>query len=170
MLFRSIEVEPGLAHDTEGTVASAQELWRAVDRPNALIKIPATVEGLPAITAVIAQGISVNVTLLFAVDAYVEVVEAWMQGLEARSTSGESLVGVASVASFFISRIDAVVDAALADTPLRSLSGKVAMANAAQAYGHLQGLMSGARWQRLQQQGASVQRLLWASTGTKNPA
>lgn len=166
----SLEVSPMLAHDSTSTVVEARRLWQAVDRPNLMIKVPGTPAGLQALRQLINDGISVNVTLLFSVDAYVEVVEAWMQGLEARARSGASLAGVASVASFFISRIDAVVDAALANTSLSSLAGKVAMANAALAYAHLQQLLSGTRWQRLQQQGASVQRLLWASTGTKNPA
>ena len=176
----SLEVSPYLAHDTAGTVADARRLWAAVDRPNLMIKIPATPAGLPAITEVIGSGINVNVTLLFSVAAYEGVVEAYLAGLEQLAALGGDLAGVASVASFFISRIDAAVDAILgkriksAANPAEAarcqgLLGKAAIANAKVAYARYGQLFRGPRWDALSARGAQAQRLLWASTGTKNP-
>ena len=178
--FVSLEVSPELAHDTQGTLAEARRLWRAVDRPNLMIKVPGTPAGLPAVRALIAEGISVNVTLLFARAAYEATAEAYLAGLEQRLASGGELGSVASVASFFVSRIDATVDALLEGRAsqvagpeavnLLSLRGKIAIANARLAYARFGELMSGDRWKRLAAAGARPQRLLWASTGTKNAA
>ena len=176
----SLEVSPYLARDAEGTLVDAKRLWREVDRPNVMIKIPATPECFPAVQKAIAAGINVNVTLLFSVAAYEQVVEAYLAGLEQLLAAGGDLSGVASVASFFISRIDAAVDKLLeqkiksATSPAESkglsgLLGKVAIANAKIAYDRFHHLFSGPRWEALQSRGAQVQRLLWASTGTKNP-
>ena len=168
----SIEVEPGLAHDTEGTVASAQELWRAVDRPNALIKIPATVEGLPAITAVIAQGISVNVTLIFSNERYRAVMDAYLTGLEQARDAGLDLSRITSVASFFVSRVDTEIDKrleAIGTDEALGLRGKAAVANARLAYAAFEEVLASDRWQQLAAAGANPQRPLWASTGVKNP-
>lgn len=167
----SIEVDPRLARDTQGTIDSARDLWRLVDRPNVLIKIPATVEGLPAITAVIGAGISVNVTLIFSVERYREVVDAYIAGLELASTNGIDLSSIQSVASFFVSRLDSSVDSALkeigTDRAL-GLLGKAAISNARIAWQvHLDSLTSN-KWQALSN--AQVQRPLWASTGVKDPA
>ncbi|WP_183093674.1 transaldolase [Nocardioides stalactiti] len=169
----SIEVEPTLANDTDATVASAKALWAAVDRPNALIKIPATLEGLPAITAVIAEGISVNVTLIFSTDRYRAVMDAYLTGLEQARDNGVDLATIRSVASFFVSRVDTEIDARLdkigTDEAL-ALRGKAAVANARIAFAAYQEVFSGPRWQALADAGAHVQRPLWASTGVKNPA
>lgn len=168
----SIEVEPGLAHDTEATIAQARELWQAVDRPNALIKIPATEAGLPAITASIAEGISVNVTLIFGIDRYRAVMDAYLSGLEAARDAGLDLGRIASVASFFVSRVDTEVDKRLeeigSDEALE-LRGKAAVANARVAYGAFQEVVASDRWKVLAEAGALPQRPLWASTGVKNP-
>lgn len=171
----SIEVEPTLANDTEGTIASAQALWAAVDRSNVLIKIPATKEGLPAITAAIAQGISVNVTLIFSTERYREVMDAYLSGLEAARDNGLDLDRIQSVASFFISRVDAEVDKRLdalssgdADE-VTALHGKAAIANAQLAYAAYQEVLASDRWKQLADAGAHAQRPLWASTGVKNP-
>lgn len=168
----SIEVEPTLANDTEGTIASAQALWAAVDRPNALIKIPATLEGLPAITAAIAEGISVNVTLIFGEDRYREVMDAYLTGLEQAREAGRDLSTIHSVASFFISRVDTEVDKRLdeigSDTAL-ALRGKAAVANGLAAYGAFEEVFGSERWRDLEAAGANRQRPLWASTGVKNP-
>ena len=168
----SIEVEPDLAHDTDATIASAKALWAAVDRPNALIKIPATAAGLPAITAVIAEGISVNVTLIFSVQRYQAVMDAYLEGLEKAKAAGHDLSTIRSVASFFVSRVDSEVDSRLekigTDEAL-ALRGRAAVANARVAYGAFEGVLASERWQELAAAGARPQRPLWASTGVKNP-
>ena len=167
----SIEVEPTLANDTEATIASAQALWKAVDRSNALIKIPATKEGLPAITAVIAQGISVNVTLIFGDVRYREVMDAYLSGLEQARDAGLDLSTINSVASFFISRVDTEVDARLdkiGTDEARALKGKAAVANARVAYGAFEEVHASDRWKQLAEAGANPQRPLWASTGVKS--
>jgi transaldolase len=164
----SIEVDPRLARDTEATIAEAKALHWAVDRPNVLIKIPATVEGLPAITAVLAAGISVNVTLIFSVERYRGVLDAWLTGLEAARANGHNLSEIESVASFFVSRVDTEVDSRLpAASPLR---GTAAIANARVAHEAFAAVIAGDRWQGLAADGAHVQRPLWASTGVKDPA
>jgi transaldolase/glucose-6-phosphate isomerase len=179
--FVSIEVSPYLAADTQGTLAEAKRLWREVDRKNLLIKVPATPEGLPAIHDLIAEGINVNITLLFAQQVYEQVVEAYLSGLEALAAKGGDVSKVASVASFFVSRIDTAVDKLLdeqiarANDPdekarLNALKGKTAIANAKLAYQRYLRLFAGERWQALAAHGAKPQRLLWASTGTKNKA
>lgn len=168
----SIEVEPDLAHDTEGTIASAQALWAAVDRPNVLIKIPATPEGLAGITAAIAQGISVNVTLIFSLERYRAVMDAYLTGLEQARDAGLDLSGIASVASFFVSRVDSEVDARLEEIgteEARGLKGKAAIANARLAYAAYEEVLASDRWRQLAEAGANPQRPLWASTGVKNP-
>jgi transaldolase len=166
----SLEVAPGLAHDTDATAAEAGHLWWLVDRPNLFIKIPATEAGLPAITETIANGISVNVTLIFSPDRYRAVMDAYLSGLEKRVAEGGSLTGIASVASFFVSRVDSEIDkrldAAGADPSLR---GKAGIANAQLAYQAYEEVFSSDRWQALESQGAVPQRPLWASTGVKNP-
>ena len=168
----SIEVEPDLAHDTDATIASAKALWAAVDRPNALIKIPATAAGLPAITAVIAEGISVNVTLIFSVERYQAVMDAYLEGLEKAKAAGHDLSTIRSVASFFVSRVDSEVDSRLekigTDEAL-ALRGRAAVANARVAYGAFEGMLASERWQQLAEAGARPQRPLWASTGVKTP-
>jgi transaldolase len=169
----SIEVDPGLARDTEATVAMAERLWTTVDRPNLYIKIPATVEGLPAITAVIAQGISVNVTLIFSLDRYRAVIDAYLTGLEQARAAGRDLSAIASVASFFVSRVDTAVDKALAalDTAeAAELRGTLAIANAKLAYQAYEESVATPRWASLAAEGARPQRPLWASTGVKDPA
>ncbi len=180
--FASLEVSPLLALDTAGTIAEAQRLFAAVARPNVMIKIPATAEGLPAIRATIAAGIPVNVTLIFSVEVYERVVEAYLAGLEDRVAAGGALAPIASVASFFVSRVDTLLDpelSALAAAPgtppatrdvARSLLGTIAVANARVAYGRFGALFSGPRWDALAAHGARKQRPLWASTGTKNKA
>ena len=167
----SLEVAPTLAHETEATVAEAERLWRALDRPNAMIKIPGTAAGLPAITRCIAAGISVNVTLLFSVERYGEVIEAFLAGLERRLETGQPLRPITSVASFFVSRVDGKVDPALdrVGDPHR-LRGRIAIANAAAAYRLFEWSLGTPRWQRLAKAGARPQRPLWASTSTKDPA
>lgn len=168
----SIEVEPTLANDTEGTIASAQALWAAVDRPNVLIKIPATKEGLPAITAAIAQGISVNVTLIFGTERYREVMDAYLTGLESARDAGLDLSTIQSVASFFVSRVDTEIDPrleAIGTDEALALRGKAAVANARLAYGAFEEVHASDRWKVLAEAGANAQRPLWASTGVKNP-
>ncbi|HWU20223.1 MAG TPA: transaldolase [Nocardioides sp.] len=169
----SIEVEPTLANDTDATVASAKALWAAVDRPNALIKIPATLEGLPAITAVTAEGISVNVTLIFSVERHRAVMDAYLTGLEQAAAKGIDLSTIRSVASFFVSRVDTEIDGRLekigTDEALAA-RGKAAVANAVLAYAAFEEVTASERWQALAAQGANPQRPLWASTGVKNPA
>jgi transaldolase / glucose-6-phosphate isomerase len=166
--FVSFEVEPRLARDAAGTIEAARHLWARIDRPNVLIKIPGTTEGLQAIEQSIADGINVNVTLLFAVEAYAAVVAAYQRGIERRVEAGEPVDRIASVASFFVSRVDSAVDARLPeDSPLR---GTAAIGNAKLAFERFRTLFSGERWDRLAAAGARVQRPLWASTSTKNPA
>jgi transaldolase/glucose-6-phosphate isomerase len=178
--YLSLEVSPDLAFDTAGTLAEARRLWRAVGRENLMIKIPATPEGIDAVRDLIAEGINVNVTLLFAREAYEHAAEAYIQGLERLVAGGGDPARVASVASFFISRIDTAVDALIEERVeastdpaqralLRGCSGRVAIANAKLAYQRYRELFSGPRWQALVMRGAQTQRLLWASTGTKNP-
>jgi transaldolase len=176
----SIEVSPGAAHDVEETLAEARRLWTVVDRPNVMIKVPGTRDGAIAARRLIADGINVNITLLFALDAYADVIEAYMGGLEDRVRTGQSVDRVASVASFFVSRVDTEVDKRIdarvgsvssADAErLRVLRGRIAIANAKLAYALFQERFSGPRWQTLAAHGARVQRPLWASTSTKNPA
>lgn len=178
--YVSLEVSPFLAHDTKGTLEEARRLWRTVGRENAMIKVPATPEGISAIQTLVGEGINVNVTLLFSQETYERVVEAYLSGLEQLAAKGGTLARVASVASFFISRIDTAIDAQIAarlktstDTHeqalLRSLEGKVAIANAKLTYQRYGELFSGSRWQALAVRGAQTQRVLWASTSTKNP-
>lgn len=167
----SIEVEPDLANDTDGTIASARALWSAVDRPNALIKIPATQEGLPAITAVVAEGVSVNVTLIFSLERYRTVMNAYLTGLEQARDNGHDLASIQSVASFFISRVDSEVDRrldAIGTDEADALKGKAAIANARLAYAAYEEVIASDRWQSLAEAGAHSQRPLWASTGVKS--
>src|SRR6185295_19464 len=178
--YVSLEVSPELARDTQGTLDEARRLWAAVGRPNVMIKVPGTPEGIPAIRQLISEGINVNITLLFAQERYVEVAEAYLAGLEQRAARGGDLKAVASVASFFISRIDTLVDSMLAaklktaapgDQPLlKNLMGKIAIANGKLTYRRYQQLFGSPRWQALAAKGAQTQRVLWASTSTKNPA
>jgi transaldolase/glucose-6-phosphate isomerase len=170
--FVSLEVTPDLAHDTEGTLASARSYWKAVDRANVMIKIPGTAEGVDAIEEAIYDGINVNVTLLFAVEAYEAVARAYIRGLERRHAEGKSL-DVNSVASFFVSRVDTLVDKqleAIGGAEAERLKGTAALANARAAYALFQEIFSGEAWETLEAAGAAVQRPLWASTGVKNPA
>jgi transaldolase len=174
--FVSLEVSPYLAHNTQGSIAEAHRLWRAVDRPNLFIKIPGTFEGIAAVEALLVDGINVNVTLLFSVERYDEIARAYMSALERRKAAGKPLAGVASVASFFLSRIDTRVDEQLRQkiaggmSQAQRLLGKCAIANAKIAYARFQELTSSGRWRALERSGARPQRLLWASTSTKNPA
>jgi transaldolase len=169
--YVSLEVSPLLAYDTEATIAEAARLFAALDRPNVLIKIPATEAGIPAIARTIGKGINVNVTLLFDVDRYEAVAEAYIQGLETLAGAGQPLDRIASVASFFVSRVDTAVDAQLADRPEHGkLLGTAAVANATVAYERYERLFSTPRFARLRARGARTQRVLWASTSTKNPA
>ena len=164
----SIEVDPRIAHDTDRTVAEAKALWWLVDRPNLYIKIPATKAGLPAITAVLAEGISVNVTLIFSLERYDAVMDAFLAGLEQAQEHGHDLSRMGSVASFFVSRVDSEIDKQLPDdSPLR---GQAAIANARLAYSHYEQVVSGGRWKALEAAGAKPQRPLWASTGVKDPS
>jgi transaldolase len=165
--FVSFECTPDLAEDTEGTVVQGLDLWQRIDLPNVLIKVPATRPGVGAIEELIARGVNVNVTLLFSEQRYEEVVEAYMRGLERRLEAGESVDRISSVASFFVSRVDAKADAVLA--PDSAVRGHVAIANAHNAYSRYLDHFTGARWRRLQARGARPQRPLWASTGTKDP-
>ena len=171
--FVSLEVSPYLAMDTEATIAEARRLWRAVDRPNLMIKVPGTGPGVPAIRVLVGEGININVTLLFSLEAYLAVAEAHLAGLEAHQAAGGDVSRVHGVASFFVSRIDGVIDGKIdsrpKDDPSRALRGKVAIANAGIAYQRYLEMIGGARWQALAAAGASPQRLLWASTGTKDP-
>ena len=178
--FVSLEVSPRLAMDTSATVSEAKELWTKVNRPNLMIKIPATVPGLEAITMAISAGISVNVTLIFSVERYAKVIDAYMTGLEKRLDSGQDISNINSVASFFISRIDTLVDARLSDMSLSdidididididSIRGVTAIANANLAYNLFQENISSQRWTHLKSKGANIQRPLWASTSTKDP-
>jgi len=169
----SIEVDPRLARDTEATITTARRLWTTVDRPNLFIKIPATVEGLPAITAAISEGISVNVTLIFSIDRYRAVIEAFLSGLETARAAGIDLGPVASVASFFVSRVDSAIDPrldALGSPEAARLRGRSAIANARLAYQAFERSLETDRWRSLSASGALPQRPLWASTGVKDPA
>ncbi len=179
--YVSLEVSPYLARDTKGSLEEARRLWKAVGRENVMIKIPGTAEGLPAIQQALSEGININVTLLFAQDVYVKVAEAYIAGLEQFAKSGGDVSKMASVASFFISRIDSAVDAiidaklkvskdAREQEQLKSLHGKVAIANGKQTYEKYQAIFSTDRWKALAAKGAQTQRVLWASTSTKNPA
>jgi len=168
----SIEVDPRLAHDTQATIDQARELHKIVDRPNVLIKIPATLAGLPAITAVIAEGISVNVTLIFSLDRYAAVMDAYLTGLEQARANGHNVADIHSVASFFVSRVDTEIDQrlrAIGSSEAESLLGQAAIANARLAYQSYQQTFAGPRWAALQAAGANPQRPLWASTGVKDP-
>jgi transaldolase len=167
--FVSLEVSPRLARDTSATIDAARRLWAAVDRPNLMVKIPATREGIPAIAMAIAEGINVNVTLLFAVERYLDAAHAYLDGLERLVADGGAVASVSSVASFFVSRVDTAVDAALGDAHV-DLHGKAAIANARVAYGAWRELAASPRWRALSELGARPQRLLWASTSVKNPA
>ncbi len=176
--YVSLEVNPHLAHDTKGTIDEARRLWGALDRPNVLIKVPATANGLPAIQQLLSEGINVNVTLLFGLPRYRQVAEAYVAGIEARAAQGKPVKHLASVASFFVSRIDVLVDSLLekhiaqggkeADLA-KKVRGQVAIASAKMAYQIYKKIFGRDRFQKLENQGALVQRLLWASTGTKNP-
>ena len=179
--FVSIEVAPQFARDSEGTLAEVRRLWGSVDRPNLFVKIPGTAEGVPAIRTALAEGININITLLFSIFNYERVAHAYVEALEERLNKGRSVDRVASVASFFVSRVDTIVDKALdekiAETKdeatkqrLAGLKGKVAVANAKLAYAKFQEIFGGEDFARLREAGAKVQRPLWASTGTKNPA
>jgi transaldolase len=172
--FVSIEVDPALARDTEGSLAEARRLWREVGRPNVMIKIPGTHEGWSAIERALSDGININITLLFSVDHYRAVAEAYLNALEVRVNAGEPIHRLASVASFFVSRVDTEVDKRIQakgeGSPLTELRGQAAIANAKLAYALFEELFSGPRWEALEPYGARVQRPLWASTSTKNPA
>ncbi|HEX6935929.1 MAG TPA: transaldolase [Actinomycetes bacterium] len=169
----SIEVDPRLAHDTERTIAEARQLWWLVDRPNLLVKIPGTKAGLPAISQCLAEGISVNVTLLFSVERYAEVMDAFIDGVERARAAGLDVSKIESVASFFVSRVDTEVDKRLdklGSDQAKNLRGKAAIANARLAYEQYEKVFSGERWAALAEAGATPQRPLWASTGVKDPA
>jgi transaldolase len=169
----SIEVDPRLAHNTDATVAEARALWWAVDRPNLFIKIPAARQGLPAITTCLSEGISINITLIFSLTRYAEVIEAFLDGMEGALRAGLDLSRIASVASFFVSRVDTEIDARLDKLDSKEgsdLRGKAAIANARLAYQQYEQMLSGSRWQALAAAGARPQRPLWASTSTKDPA
>lgn len=176
--YVSLEVNPHLAHDSDGTIKEARRLWSSINRPNVFIKVPATADGLPAIEQLIREGINVNVTLLFGLPRYRQVAEAYIAGLEARAACGESVKNVASVASFFLSRIDTLVDPLIEKsfTPggnagiARKVHGQVAVASAKMAYQIYKEIFSSDRFKKLADKGARTQRLLWASTSTKNPA
>ena len=179
--YVSIEVPPNIANDTESTINEARRYYQQIGRENVMIKIPGTVQGLPAVEQVISEGINVNVTLLFSVDSYIETFWAYIRGLEKRAANGEDISNIASVASFFLSRIDSNIDdridkklAAGVDTieqeaKLKGIKGKVAIANAKIAYQKFKEIIQSDRWKALSAKGAQVQRLLWASTSTKNP-
>ena len=177
--YVSIEVPPDLAKDTESTIREARRYYQTIDRPNLMIKIPGTPEGLPAVEQAIADGMSINVTLLFSVQSYIDTAWAYIRGLEKRAEAGEDISKIASVASFFLSRIDVKIDDRLdskletaSDTDkakLEAIKGKVAIANAKVAYQKYKEIFGSDRWQALAAKGAKVQRLLWASTSTKNP-
>jgi transaldolase/glucose-6-phosphate isomerase len=178
--YVSHEVSPDLANDTQATIEEARRLWKTVNRPNVMIKIPATPEGIPAIRQTLEEGLNINITLLFAQSAYEQVAEAFLSALEARAAKGQDISHIASVASFFVSRIDSLVDSKIDEklktaskaaqkTLLESILGKIAIANAKLTYKKYQELFGGPRWKKLAAKGAQTQRLLWASTSTKNP-
>ncbi len=170
--FVSLEVSPSLARDTEGTAAEARRLWKAVDRPNVMIKIPGTREGWPAIERCLRDGININITLLFSIENYKAVAEAYLRALEVRVAAGQPINRLASVASFFVSRVDTEIDKRIQARggSLLELRGKAAIAGARLAYAWFLEISASARWRALAAKGARPQRLLWASTGTKNPA
>ncbi len=179
--FVSLEVSPELAHDTERTLAEVRRFWKMVDRPNLLIKIPATPEGIPAIQQALTEGININITLIFSLDDYRSVADAYLSALEERNAEGKEIGHIASVASFFVSRVDTLVDQLLEDRikatsnsaeqqKLKSLEGKAAIANARLVYQEFKRIFSTPRFETLKHSGAHVQRPLWASTSTKNPA
>jgi len=177
--YVSLEVSPYLANDTKGTIEEARRLWKSVNRPNLMVKVPATPEGVPAIRQLLEEGLNINITLLFAQSAYEKVAEAFIAALEARAAKGQPVNHIASVASFFVSRIDTLIDSKIdallktaagdAKTLLESLHGTIAIANAKLTYKKYQELFGGPRWKALAAKGAQTQRLLWASTSTKNP-
>jgi len=173
--YVSFEVNPHLADETQKTIAEATRLFETLNRPNVMIKVPATPAGIPAITELIGAGVNVNVTLIFELENYKAVADAYLAGLEKLLSAGPSVKGghpvnrVASVASFFVSRVDSAVDKALAEVNAKALQGKIAIANSKIAYGEFRNIFSGPRWERLQSKGARVQRVLWASTSAKNP-
>ncbi len=167
--YVSIEVDPNLAHDTEGTIAEGKRLFEKLNKPNVMIKVPATKEGLPAVTELISSGINVNVTLIFNMENYLEVVQAFKDGIVALDEKKGTLCCVESVASFFVSRLDTYVDKILDEKGLPELKGKTAIAYAKMVYQEFLKVFSGDNWQRLIQKGARTQQLLWASTSTKNP-
>ena len=168
--FVSLEVSPYLAHDTEGSNAEARRYWKRVDRPNLFIKIPGTAEGAPAIEQMLFEGVNINITLLFSIESYEAVAEAYLRALERRVDAGRPINRVASVASFFLSRIDVLIDDLLGDRPdAQRLKGKAAVANAKLAYQSFKRMLETERWRRLAAKGARPQRMLWASTSTKNP-
>lgn len=168
--YVSLEVSPLLARDTEGTIKQAMDLWKKVDRKNVMIKIPGTAEGLAAIRKCISEGININVTLLFGLPRYEEVTEAYISGLEDRVNAGKSIEKIASVASFFLSRIDVLIDPLVQEKGFNELKGEVAIASAKKAYQIYKKVFGGDRFKKLEEKGARPQRLLWASTGTKDPA
>jgi transaldolase / glucose-6-phosphate isomerase len=178
--YVSHEVSPDLANDTQATIEEARRLWKTVNRPNVMIKIPATPEGIPAIRQTLEEGLNINITLLFAQSAYEQVAEAYLSALEARAAKGQDISHIASVASFFVSRIDTLVDSKIEEklktaskaaqkSLLEGILGKIAIANAKLTYKKYQELFGGPRWKKLAAKGAQTQRLLWASTSTKNP-
>lgn len=168
--YVSLEVSPKLAHDTAGTVVEAKRLWASVGKPNLMIKVPGTREGLPAVRALLGEGINVNVTLIFSLRQYADVLDAYLLALEDRVGRGKEVSRVASVASLFVSRVDSAADKLLAQTGRPELQAKAAVANACLAFRHFREVTAGARWKALAARGARVQRPLWASTSTKNPA
>lgn len=168
--YVSLEVSPRFALDTEATTKQALELWKAVHKDNVMIKIPGTKEGLPAIQTCIAEGLNINVTLLFGLERYEAVTEAYIAGLEERAAAGKAIEYVSSVASFFLSRIDVAVDPLLKEKGLDNLKGEVAIASAKKAYEIYKRVFNTERWKKLEEKGAKPQRLLWASTGSKDPA
>ena len=167
--FVSLEVSPRLARDTQGTIDEARRLRSEVDRPNLMVKVPATEEGMPAIQHLISDGLNINVTLIFSLAQYESVAQAYLQGLRKRMASGKGIGGIASVASFFVSRVDTAVDKALDAAGKPELKGRAAVANAKLAYARFHEIFSGGEWDEMAANGARVQRPLWASTGTKNP-
>ena len=179
--YVSLEVSPDLAHDTQGTIAEVRRFWKMVDRPNLLVKIPATPVGIPAIQQALTDGININITLIFSIEAYKAVTEAYLSALEDRNASGKDISHMASVASFFVSRVDTLVDKLLEDKikatsdsaeqqRLKALEGKAAIANARLVYQEFKRIFNTPRFESLKHSGAHVQRPLWASTSTKNPA
>lgn len=170
--YISLEVDPRLAHDTEGTILEARSLAKRVNRPNVYIKIPATKEGIPAIESMVSEGYNINITLMFSLEQYDDVAEAYISGLEKLAGKGGDLSKVTSVASFFVSRVDVMVDERLEDLDspaAEELKGKIGIANGKVAYQRFKDTFKGDRWKRLEEQGAHLQRVLWASTSTKNP-